>query len=232
MKTFTNYLKGLTKDPILVLDPQLPLHAYTPLDLSMGNTEIEELAITNPDVCQRYIDTVLQRSKALVAYGGYLEVRNLYNDKDAFTGSREELRNIHLGIDFWCPAGTAVLVPIQGRVHSFRNNSTPGDYGPAIILEHSLGERVFYTLYGHLSLASLDGLYKGKVFKKGEQLATLGTPDINVHYAPHLHFQIILDLQGHVGDYPGVATQKTLAFFKKNCPDPNLLLKIDPVYPD
>ena len=198
----------------------------------MGNAEIEELAITDPDVCQSYIDTVLQRSKALVAYGGYLEVRNLYKDKGAFTDSQEDLRTIHLGIDFWCTAGTAVLVPIQGRVHSFRNNSTPGDYGPAIILEHSDADGVFYTLYGHLSLASLDGLYKDKVFKAGEQLATLGTPAINVNYAPHLHFQIIQDIQHYEGDYPGVATQKTLSFYKKNCPDPNLLLKIDTTYPD
>ncbi len=232
MKTFISYLKSLTSDPIVVLDPQLPLHAYTSLDLSVGNSEIEELAITNPDVCQRYIDTVLQRSKAVVAYGGYLEVRNLYNDKGAFTDSQEELRNIHLGIDFWCPAGTAVLVPIQGRVHSFRNNSTPGDYGPTIILEHAQGERVFYTLYGHLSLESLDGLYKGMVFKAGEQLATLGTPDINVNYAPHLHFQIIQDLGNHEGDYPGVAAQKDLTFYKNNCPDPNLLLKINSFKPD
>lgn len=232
MKSFTSFLKGLSSDPILVLDSQLPLKDYTLLDLSVTNTELEGMAITNPDVCQAYIATVLRREKARMAYGGYLEVRSLYNDKGAFTAGQEEQRNIHLGIDFWCAAGTAVITPIQGRVHSFRNNSTPGDYGPTIILEHSHGDWVFYTLYGHLSVASLDGLYKGQVFKAGELLGTLGTPDINVNYAPHLHFQIIQDLQHYKGDYPGVATLKTLSFYKDNCPDPNLLLKIDSLYPD
>ena len=232
MKSFISFLEGLTIDPILLLAPQIPLHKYTPLDLSVGNKELEGVAITNPDQCQHYIDTVLDKYNALVAYGGYLEERNLYNDKGAFTTGHEELRNIHLGIDFWCSAGTPVITPIQGRVHSFRNNSTPGDYGPAIILEHAQGERIFYTLYGHLSLVSLNGLYKGKVFEAGEELATLGTPDINVNYAPHLHFQIIRDLQHYEGDYPGVAAQKDLAFYKENCPDPNLLLKIPPFNPD
>jgi hypothetical protein len=41
-----------------------------------------------------------------------------------------------------------------------------------------------------------------------------------------LHFQIINDMQGKKGDYPGVSSKKELAFYKKNCPDPNLLLKI------
>ncbi|WP_339838493.1 hypothetical protein [uncultured Maribacter sp.] len=61
---------------------------------------------------------------------------------------------------------------------------------------------MFYTLYGHLSIDSLDGLFINKQFNAGEILGRLGTPNINVNYAPHLHFQIIRDLQGNMGDYP------------------------------
>ncbi|MEM8845731.1 MAG: peptidase M23, partial [Bacteroidota bacterium] len=69
-------------------------------------------------------------------------------------------------------------------------------------------------------------LKKGMHFKMGEELATLGAPEVNVNYAPHLHFQIIEDIQGYEGDYPGVCSQKELHFYKKNCPNPNLLLKL------
>ncbi len=62
--------------------------------------------------------------------------------------------------------------------------------------------------------------------QKGQQIATLGLPPINGDYAPHLHFQIIIDMEGKFGDYPGVCSENTLAFYKENCPDPNGLLKI------
>ena len=85
----------------------------------------------------------------------------------------------------------------------------------------------FYTLYGHLSLESIQKLYKGQVMKKGEQIGTLGKVSVNGDYAPHLHFQIIKDIQDKEGDYPGVCSISSLSFYLSNCPDPNLLLKIN-----
>jgi hypothetical protein len=61
----------------------------------------------------------------------------------------------------------------------------------------------FYTLYGHLSLDSLD-LTLGAVYKKGQQIATLGDSAVNGDYSPHLHFQVIKNMGTKVGDYPGV----------------------------
>ncbi len=154
-----------------------------------------------------------------------MEQRNLYSGNVNFE-SQEERRDIHLGIDFWAPAGTTVIVPLKGTVHSFQNNAIKGDYGPTIIMTHSIGRITFHSLYGHLSLESLQELYVGKGFEQGEPLATLGTPDINVHYAPHLHFQLILDLQGKQGDYPGVCRASELPFYQQNCPNPNILFRM------
>ena len=89
-----------------------------------------------------------------------------------------------------------------------------------------MGNHIFYTLYGHLSVDSLDGLFVNKEFKAGDTIGRLGTPDINVNYAPHLHFQIIKDLEGNHGDYPGVCAKEQLYFYQENCPDPNILLKL------
>ena len=66
----------------------------------------------------------------------------------------------------------------------------------------------------------------GTEVKQGEQIATLGTAEVNGDYAPHLHFQLVKDMQGFKGDYPGVTNRLDLEFYKTNCPDPNLLLKL------
>ncbi|TDT47531.1 peptidase M23-like protein [Maribacter spongiicola] len=226
MNTLVLALKSYSTESICILDTTISLEAYVPLDLSKYNDDLIDLDITDHAVCQTYIDSVLKTKQGVIAYGGYLEQRNLYNDKEGFTSSNKPVRNIHLGIDFWCDAGTKVITPLDGKVHSFKNNTTIGDYGPTIILEHVLNDITFYTLYGHLAVDSLSGLYIGKDFKAGDVLANLGTPDININYAPHLHFQIIQDLKGNEGDYPGVCAEGQLSFYKENCPDPNALLKL------
>lgn len=226
MNTSENILSSHSRQPVAILGSQYPIASYIPLNLSEGNQQLKHWDVTNPTECQAYIDSILDANGGLVAYGGYLEHRNLYTDKASFNSRSEQPRNIHLGIDYWAPANTTVVTPLDGTVHSFNNNYKVGDYGPTIILEHQIEDTVFYTLYGHLSLESLDNLAIGKSFEAGSILATLGTPEINVNYAPHLHFQIIKDLQGYKGDYPGVCTQNNLGYYKENCPDPNLLLKL------
>ena len=88
---------------------------------------------------------------------------------------------------------------------------------------------VSYThldVYKRQSLDSINYLKIGEIFKKGQRLATLGNSTMNGNYAPHLHFQIIKDLENNFGDYPGVCSKNKLEFYLENCPDPNLLLKI------
>jgi len=211
-------------EPVAVLDNSLPFEQYTKLNLSQSNKTLVLYDITKPEECQKYIDRVLKKSRAKVAYGGYLEKRNLYLNSVQF--AQGDNRNVHLGVDFWCAEGTEVISPIDGKVHSFQNNRDKGDYGPTIVLEHKINDTIFYSLYGHLSLQSLKGLFVGKQFLRGDVLGTLGGPAINVNYAPHLHFQFICDLQNHWGDYPGVCSENSLDFYKKNCPDPNLLFKL------
>jgi len=205
-----------------VLDPKIPKEAFAPIDLSVTNAELRGIDLGDPKACQAYIDMALLRNKAKVAYGGYLEQRNLYSGNANFA-SDEERRDVHLGVDFWSEAGTRVVVPLDGEVHSFKNNAIKGDYGPTIILQHELNGIVFHSLFGHLSLESLEGMYEGKKFKKGELLATLGISEVNVHYAPHLHFQLIMDMQGMQGDYPGVCRASEVKFYRENCPDPGVL---------
>jgi murein DD-endopeptidase MepM/ murein hydrolase activator NlpD len=162
-----------------------------------------------------------------VAFGGYLEKRNIYDRSEYFKNqSKEEQRNIHLGIDLWCKKETKVLAVLEGEIHSFNFNKNHGDYGPTIILKHQIKNEVFYTLYGHLSIVSIENIKIGDRVLQGETIGFLGDSSVNGDYAPHLHFQIIRDLEGNFGDYPGVSSEEKKAFYQKNCPNPNLLLKL------
>ncbi len=159
---------------------------------------------------------------AIAGVGGYLENRSVYRDTELFRGDEE--RCIHIGVDVFLPSGTPVFAPFAGEVQSFANRQVSGDYGPVIILRHRLDDFEFHSLYGHLAETSLEGLYNGKPVASGELIAQIGPRPINGNWTPHLHFQLIQDMQDYHGDYPGVVRPAELEFFKQNCPDPSALV--------
>lgn len=221
LETLFLYLKD-----IKVIDSTISYSQYIPLDLSVENIALHQIEISKTSDFKTFIESHLNKNNARVAYGGYNEIRNLYKRSAAFNDLNTEERNIHIGLDLWIKAGTLVLAALDGKVHSFQYNNIVGDYGPTIILEHQIENQTFYTLYGHLSLESITSLKVGDFYKKGTTLATLGDSSVNGDYAPHLHFQIIQNLEDNFGDYPGVCSKSKLNYYLENCPDPNLLLKI------
>ncbi len=213
--------------PVKVVDDSIDYEDYTNLDLSAGNTDLELVNADDAAAFGRYLNKYLSQHRAKVAYGGYNEKRNLYKRSTIFKDDNSPERDIHIGLDLWSPAGTVVLAALAGKVHSFNYNTGIGNYGPTLLLEHTIEEQVFYTLYGHLSLESITELEIGQTVKASEQIGMLGDATVNGDYAPHLHFQLIRDISGYFGDYPGVCSEQQLPFYLDNCPDPNLLLKIN-----
>ncbi|HSV87766.1 MAG TPA: peptidoglycan DD-metalloendopeptidase family protein [Bacteroidales bacterium] len=190
------------------------------LDFSATNRNIQHLDFSNPSQVNALVEELLRDNGKKYGYGGYLENRNLYRCSELFMSQNDEARNIHLGVDIWTEAGGQVYSPLKGVVHSFRNNDRIGDYGPTIILEHNLAECIFYTLYGHLSQKSLEGLFQGKIIEKGEPFCSIGNFPENGNWPPHLHFQVIGELMGMQGDFPGVCHCHEKEKFELNCPDP------------
>ncbi|WCO02500.1 peptidoglycan DD-metalloendopeptidase family protein [Psychroserpens ponticola] len=216
-------LKALPKCSIF--DTDISKNQYVALDLSITNNTLKSINVTSSEALENYINSHIKSNGVQIAFGGYLETRNIYQRSNYFNNKNPETeRNIHLGLDLWIAAKTPIYSPLDGVVHSFKNNTNFGDYGPTIILEHKIKGISFYTLYGHLSLASIQSLKVGQVFEKGDQIATLGDASVNGDYPPHLHFQIIKDIQDYVGDYPGVCSKQDLEFYRNNCPDPLFLL--------
>ena len=216
----------LQLENVKVIDSFIPYSKYTPIDLSIANIELSKIDLVNAEIFETFIENHLQIKNAKVAFGGYNEERNLYKSSHLFNNEEKEERNIHLGIDLWIKAGTPILAALHGTVYGFDYNTGKGNYGPTIILKHSLENQTFYTLYGHLSMESITEIEIGTVFQKGQKIATLGDVSVNGGYSPHLHFQIIKDIKDYIGDYPGVCSITDLEYYLENCPDPNLLLKI------
>lgn len=225
---FISFLNQLTKTFTSVVAPKIGREDYLPLDLSTENIALKDVDITSSKEMEVYINKLLKENNAAVAYGGYLERRAIYERSTHFNKQDPSTsRNIHLGIDLWTDSGTDVLAVLDGEIHSFKDNTNFGDYGPTILLKHCYENFNFYTLYGHLSRESLEKIRVGDIIKQGEVIAQLGSAVVNGDYSPHLHFQIIRDIQDKLGDYPGVSSSSEMSFFSVNCPDPNLLLKID-----
>jgi len=202
-----------------LFDPVLTAANTVYMELSSSNREFDGFSEVELD---QAILEKLAATGAVAGVGGYLENRSVYKDTELFQGDEE--RCIHIGVDVFMPAGTAVYAPLDGEVQSFANRQVSGDYGPVIILRHRLDDFEFHTLYGHLSEGSLDGLVDGQSFSAGEKLAEMGPRPVNGNWPPHLHFQLIRDMQGYHGDYPGVVRSDELDFFRQNCPDPSALI--------
>ena len=209
-----------------VISPEIDYSEYIALDLSVTNSDLQNHTLETAQDYEVFIQNQLDTNHGKIMFGGYIETRNLYKRSTVFKNPNTEERNIHIGLDLWINEQASIFAALDGKIHSFQNNTALGDYGPTIILEHQIADFKFHTLYGHLSEVSLEGKKVGDAIQKGQQIATLGLPPINGDYAPHLHFQIILDMEGKFGDYPGVCSEKKLPFYKENCPDPNWLLKI------
>jgi murein DD-endopeptidase MepM/ murein hydrolase activator NlpD len=191
------------------------------MDMSEKNPDLKKIDLLDTIVFEEYINKLLKQSSKRFGIGGYLEQRNIYQRSTVFKeNSDSKFRNIHLGIDIWSYTNSQVYCPFDGVVHSFQDNKGFGNYGPTIILEHFWQGETIYSLYGHLSTKDLKSLSVGQPILKGENIGHLGSSIENGNWPPHLHFQMIRNLENKQGDYPGVCSSSEKEKYKENCPNP------------
>jgi len=211
-------------EPIIKFNNQ---NDFLILDLSLNNNELYDFDISDINEFNNYISTKLSsRKKKYIGIGGYGEDRLIYKRSKHFDGNGEA-RSIHLGIDIWVDEGTSVYCPFPGIIHSFKNNSGFGDFGPTIIIEHLLEGIIFYTLYGHLSLESIENISEKQMIRKGDEIGKIGSSIVNGNWPPHVHFQVIKDMLGKKGDFFGVAPPSEKEYYFNLCLNPNIILQID-----
>jgi murein DD-endopeptidase MepM/ murein hydrolase activator NlpD len=232
--------------PVVPFDPARDrLYGF---DFTERNTDLDAAEIADTERFAEYINRTLQLHHARYGIGGYNEHRTLYARSKHFNTPlsaapedpsipqsqsseeprriSEEPRRLHLGTDIWGPAGTRVMSPLDGIVHSFAFNNNDSDYGATLIITYRLDGIGFQILYGHLSLNSLKNLQEGDIVRKGEVIAEFGMRFENGNWPPHLHFQVIADMQGWKGDYPGVCRFSERQQWLDNCPDPDPILRM------
>ena len=191
------------------------------LDLSTG-AELCDTPIAGLDVAElsRLINASMAAAETGFAFGRWAEPRELYSN-DNFATDGDEMRTVHMGIDVFCEPGTPVFAPLDGVVEHAVNNDRELDYGPMLILRHATGDGgEFFSLYGHLSLTTLDDVRPGQIVTAGDEIATVGEPPTNGNWPPHLHFQIINDLLELGVDFPGVALKSQQARWLDLSPSP------------
>ena len=208
------------------LFPTVKRHAICHLDLSVSSSWIgHQQEFNDLDFFQYKIDKLQAQHPKKIIAGGYLEPRPLYtsSEYDKIGNYGREHRTIHLGVDFWLPAYTAVHALFDGEVVIAVDDKGDKEYGGLIVLKHKVEHIEFYTLYGHLTVASATQYKIGNTIKKGALIAELGPFPENGNWAPHLHFQIMLSLLDYQVDFPGVAYHNQIDIWKSVCPNPNLL---------
>jgi murein DD-endopeptidase MepM/ murein hydrolase activator NlpD len=197
------------------------------LDFTENNKTLTEEILSDTKKISAYINDQLKQANAKYGIGGYNENRSVYSRSKHFDSDNgEEPRRLHLGIDIWSEAGTPVFAPMGGMVHSFAFNNNFGDYGATVILLHQLDGVAFYTLYGHVSLKDIGVLNEGQYINHGQEFAHFGEQNENGQWPPHLHFQLIIDMEFKKGDYPGVCKYSEREKYLYNCPDPDLILQM------
>ncbi len=220
-QTILSLLQEIFVKPIVPFD--LNLKEVVVFDFTKENADLQKIDLSDTDQFSEYIFDSLKKNNSPVGLGRYAEDRTIYARSTLFD-TEKEARTIHLGIDIWAQAGTPIFAPLDGTVHSIKNNASFGDYGPTIILTHTFGDLSFHTLFGHLSTDSLS-LKQGDKILAGQEIARIGTCLENGNWPEHVHFQIIIDMLGKEGDFPGVCKPSEKEMFFRNCPDPNLLLR-------
>lgn len=202
--------------------PGLKKQDLLTLDFTENSPYLKELDLKDTLAFHHLIfDEVL---KGKVGIGGFFEDRIIYRRSSHYDGA--EPRSLHLGLDIWAPAGTKLNSPLGGQIHSLQDNQGFGNYGPTLILEHHLEEATFYVLYGHLDGKTLEKWKVGDPVAPGEYLGDIGNFPENGDWPPHLHWQVMTDMLGHVGDFPGVAATSDRKFYLQLCIDPHYILRL------
>ena len=236
--------------PVIRFDPAEQKIAA--IDLSARNKGLDEMIFNDTEIFSSYIEALRKKHNVDYLVGGYNELRVIYGRSELFNSQKTvrsidgpvavndsmlggspdsvdatEPRRLHIGTDIWGAVGTPVYAFMGGMVHSFAFNSHYGDYGATLVLAHQLDSVPFYTLYGHVSLRDINYINEGDYVVRGQEIAHFGDKQENGHWPPHLHFQIMADMELYDGDYPGVCRYSERNKYLANCPDPDLILKLN-----
>lgn len=221
-----DWLRGQKVEPVMTMPESED--DITILDLSLGSPLLNGRDTDDTEEFTRRLFRHMEDEGATIGIGRYLEPRAFYLTEifEGRAGDPRERRTIHTGLDIFAQAGAEVRAPLPGRVFSVVDNGQGLDYGPTVLLEHDGPAGPFWTLYGHLEAESVEKLEVGADVAAGDVIARIGPYPENGDWPPHLHVQILTDLLGFEGQFPGVALPREQSVWASFSPDPNLITRL------
>ncbi|TDD33403.1 aminotransferase class III-fold pyridoxal phosphate-dependent enzyme [Actinomadura sp. KC06] len=203
----TTWLAGNASSAVAPVDGPL-----APVDLSASSAIYDGADPRNHDSLRAAASEEILRRRPNVPVGRYGEPRFLAPRRRRSTGP-DEPANVHLGIDLFAGAGTAVRAPLPGRVEASDDVA-----GVDLVLLHEPVEGVrFRTLYTGLTSAASVGDEIAAGGRIG-QIAPGGA------LPPHVRVQVsVAPLDGWTG-VPAAVPDSESAMWQGLFPDPTPLL--------
>ncbi len=209
-----------------------PVMGRSLADVPQGSISVKDSAIPrNPLAMTADEARVLGRGAGVGEewVGSYGEPRAVYTAPAFRNGphATSDRRSVHLGVDIFMAAGTPVHAPTDAVIDTVEYRESALDYGGMVVLRHATpAGDPYWTLYGHLSRASVASLAAGTTVAAGDRIAELGDMGENGGWDPHLHLQLALSIDGMGSDWPGVASPDDWGLWRALCPNPAALLNL------
>jgi hypothetical protein len=148
-----------------------------------GNAPEDYVTETDTGQCGVIVDdeisleTPIQSSPIVTSGFGYRELRGICD--------------CHGGVDFRAGKNTPIYASADGRV--WRISYDSGGYGRYIVLQHTFGDEIYYTIYADLE--SID-VSQGQEVSAGEVIGRSGNTGSGEY---HLHFELRRNVNGGFG---------------------------------
>ena len=221
-KAVRNWLQENRRSLAPVLDK--PVASYAKGLVPFGDHQ-HPVAIASagrqPDKAEAVWNDYAAQQGIELGIGPWGEDRPVYTaDAFASTLADGERRSLHLGLDFFLPAGANVRTPLPARVVDIYVTDLPLDYGHAILLEHEPKPGLtFYSLWGHLSATSAKAVKIGDKLEAGAIVGKLGQNSENGGWQPHVHLQLIAYRPAAAADVIGAGEKRYLDLWAELFPD-------------
>lgn len=185
--------------------------------------------LLEPAVGQSWLDRWLAELGADCAWGGYLEDRwdlwrgSYLNPPGAASGRFTTA--VHLGVDYFVPAGSVVRLPRDGVLLATQYDDTPGGWGGRVVVRVPTERGDLFVTLAHLERP---WLVVGSERRAGEAVGIVGTPAANGGWLAHLHVQVdrrfFLDEDGYRTGVWAEPGSRDLAILRERFPDPEAVL--------
>ncbi|WP_282610589.1 aminotransferase class III-fold pyridoxal phosphate-dependent enzyme [Pelagibius sp. Alg239-R121] len=214
-----------------VIDPRASMQAKRVLEASNPDLPFTRaMSTTDINLADKIWNEVKDEQAFDLGIGLWGERRVVYT-VDMFKSKlcEGDRRDVHLGLDLFAPAGTAIMTPLDAEVVDCRIIPDHQDYGGVVLLKHEpVPGVVFHTLWGHQAHAPVKALKVGQKLVKGDAFIELGAPNENGGWIPHLHLQIVTHPVTDARDVPGAGEARFMDVWRQFYPDPSTLAGLPP----